>query len=194
MPHITSDILINRVYQNFPINPIPNDIGTSGEDLDVNKFFNGKSWPEITLAELEIDEGIERSGYYHYMTNEGYAYYIPAYIKMTLTELNENNRWLIEGFLLSLCPKERDFGEDENVVRTEKFIDKRFMQKIASLTSDQKQDIADFLVHQITHQGAEPVNFIREWALDAYNAYWHEFATVPYLADKACNHADKKAP
>ena len=184
MSIVSATALIERTKVNFPARPTPTDIGISTASNEVNNFFKERIWSEITLAELELDDGYERAGYYYYMSDQGYAYYIPAYIKMTLTELNEDNRWLIEGFLLSLFPKDRDYGEDENTIRTEKFIDKRFMQRIASLTSAQKQDIADFLVHQITHQGAEPVEFIREWALEAYNAYWYQFASEPYIHDK----------
>jgi len=172
--------LLARISGNFPIRPVPIDIGRSTEAPQVNAYFNGREWPTITVQGL-LTEGKDKDGwgdvpaYPFFMNDEGYRYYLPAYMRMILAEMNDENGWLLETIISGLHKNHYQYTlqkEDGSLVRVD-----NFAQRFSPFSSEQKRDIADFLYHQIKHYGPKPVNYVRDNVLDVYESYWHQFAS-----------------
>ena len=167
--------LIRRIHADFPIFPVPDKELVRSETYAVNQYLAGKSWPEVNVSGILGENFDSPESYMTFIGDEGYRYYLPAYMRMTLVEMNDENGWLLETIISGLHKDHYQYTlqkEDGSLVRVD-----NFAQRFSPFSLEQKRDIADFLQHQIRHYGPKPVNYVRDNVLEVYKSYWHQFAS-----------------
>ena len=77
-----------QVKSAFAEVPYPGDKnivqGSSLEAKEIEKFFKGKRWEDITLESLKSNPPMDPSAGLSFMTKEAFQYYLPAYLMITL--------------------------------------------------------------------------------------------------------------
>ena len=81
-------ILKEQVKAAFAEVPYPGDgnivQGSSLEAKEIESFFRGKRWEEITLENLNSNPPMDPSAGPSFMTEQAFHYYLPAYLMITI--------------------------------------------------------------------------------------------------------------
>lgn len=54
------------------------------EGEGVARFFRGKDWREITMDSILKERGLDRNAFLFFMTAQGFVYYLPAFLTLSL--------------------------------------------------------------------------------------------------------------
>ena len=111
--------------------------GSSFEAQDVQEFFKGKHWEEITLHSLRHDYQGDPSACLNMMTPEAFRYYLPTYLFIAIDGQPESDV-LPEFTVYALTPSEERKGHSHNW----------FMQRVSVFNQAQRAAIKAFLESQ----------------------------------------------
>lgn len=121
---------------------------------DILHAFGGRHWSDIPSQVLT-----KNTMAYHYLTPEGYRFYLPAYLRAALKRENEM-AGLRGDLITSLAPRRLKKGDPRIDPQSEKL----FRERISLLTEPQKEVVREFL----------------QWIRDAFDdAYIKEPALDP---------------
>ncbi|MGH7208827.1 MAG: DUF6714 family protein [Nitrospiraceae bacterium] len=85
--------LKEQVRSAFADVPYPGDKnivqGSSLEAKEIESFFKGKRWEEITLESLKTNPPMDSSAGLSFMTKEAFQYYLPAYLMIAIDHKSE---------------------------------------------------------------------------------------------------------
>lgn len=109
---IEKEVLIKAIKDSFPVEPLPRRIGQGDGDSYVedecylvNTYFKDKAWPEITCQGLRDDYPGPGDACLSFMTAEGAAYYLPAYLLIYLND-NKEADVIADTPIYFLCPND----------------------------------------------------------------------------------------
>lgn len=107
------------------------------EPKQIEAFFAGKTWPEITLRALQDYVGDE-AACLSFMTPAAFRHYLPAYMLMVLEEFGAASG-LVDSLLARLTPQDRVPGP--KVYHADPFF-----ERVAPLTVPEREAVAQFLL------------------------------------------------
>ena len=154
------------------------DHGWESEDID--KFFKGRRWQDVTALLIwhESRAGeLDTASFLDFMTDECFCYFLPAYMQMVLLEYSTapiDLAWISSPVFSSLIAYEPSFQDGDS-----QKISLAKLKKYSLLTNEQKNVVADFLLHQTKHNGIllAQAGSENKTAQLAFNSYWHQFAS-----------------
>ena len=103
-----SATLLKALRQAFPVDPIPKNIAgqeSSYEDecAYVAEYFTDRPWTDVTLKGLLEEYRGPPDACLHFMSAEGFQYYLPAYISIFLRQYEEADI-VSDAAVYALCP------------------------------------------------------------------------------------------
>jgi hypothetical protein len=131
--------------------------GYEGET--VSRFFRGKDWREITLDSILSDPELDRNAFMSFMTAEGFVYYLPAFLLLSLDV--DGPFALGEPLAFKLTPPAEEASEGWK---------RHFSQIVSSLAPREKRAVAhvlQYLAHEYERRG-----YVHYQAQAALNSYW----------------------
>jgi hypothetical protein len=123
----------------------------------VSAFFRGKDWRAVSFASLRDGYVGDRTATLHFMVDEGFLYYLPAFLLMALEPQAGE---MAEALSFALTDGGTEGEEDS----------RRFHARMARLSAEEKAAVADvlrFLADGYDREG-DPVNPARK----ALRSYW----------------------
>jgi hypothetical protein len=123
----------------------------------VSAFFREKDWREISFASLRNGYVGDVTATLHFMVDEGFRYYLPAFLLMAL---EPQAREMVETLCFVLTDRGEEGGEDS----------RRFHARMAGLLTEEKAAVVDvlrFLAETYEREG-DPGNPARA----ALRSYW----------------------
>jgi hypothetical protein len=123
----------------------------------VSAFFRGKDWREISFASLRDGYAGDRTATLHFMLDEGFLYYLPAFLLMVLEPQAGD---MAEALSFVLTDRGPEGGEDS----------RRFRARMERLSAEERAAVADvlrLLVDRYDREG-DPSNPARA----ALRSYW----------------------
>lgn len=171
---LIAEEIASNVKAYFPLHPVPLNIGISALSQKINAFFTGRAWPSVTADALLNESDLGADHALTWMNSEGYRYYLPAYLIITLEQKIQGLSWFLEPIFTGLCAYEifSTFVE-----ATTPQIDPSKVECFEKFTQEQKKTIADFLLYFSTKsQGASGnLTSLNILAKLAYESYWSQF-------------------
>jgi len=123
----------------------------------VSAFFRGKDWHEVSFASLRDGYAGDRTATLQFMLDEGFLYYLPAFLLMALEPQAGD---MAEALSFVLTDPGPESGEDS----------RRFRARMERLSAEERAAVADalrFLADRYEREG-DPGNPAR----DALRSYW----------------------
>jgi hypothetical protein len=163
--HVDASALKNRIAGAFPAGSPPeyDDLTKSPsiEGRGMANFFNSKQWTEVTFESLRDGYPHEEAATMAFMTPKAFAYYLPAFMIMSIDDSRLN---LSDVIVWKLLAAEKGLVGLDGV------------EEIASyLNDDQKRVVAEFLQYMaVAHREASEPPDLRD-AEHALRVYWHKY-------------------
>jgi len=170
---LTLEEIFSELRDAFPLQPVPYNVGVSANSEKINGYFNFREWDKVTIDGLLNESGLGADHGLTWMNANGYRYYLPAYILLSLSMREDSYVWLLEPFFTGLCAYEilSTFIAEDNPK-----IDPARTELFDSFNPRQKQVVADFLEYFSTADphigGAASLRYLAEMAL---KSYWRQF-------------------
>jgi hypothetical protein len=131
------------------------------EGRRVSEFFRGKDWREVSFAALRDGYAGDATATLHFMTDEGFRYFLPAYLLMAL---DPQGGEIVETLCFVLTDRGTEGAEES----------RRFHARMAGLSAEEKAAVADVLrvLADAYDREGDPVNPARA----ALSSYWERAA------------------
>jgi hypothetical protein len=170
MTPASKDELREEIHAAFAGRPYPGDEnlalrqpGCPGyEGDDVARFFRGKDWREITLESILNGSGLDRNAFMFFMTSEGFVYYLPAFLAMSLDVDGPFDFGEPLAFLLTPPPEGEKFGAWRD----------HFAGIVSFLTPEERQAVVHVLEYLASEY--ERRRYTTNQARMALDSYWAE--------------------
>lgn len=153
-----TDKLLQHIQSAFSQLRRPAQIGYGGaESHDVECFF-------AQLEPLELSENMlinsrygDWTSYLSFMSNEGFLYFLPGYMRMIITSEPDNLGSVIESLFWCLAPIEIASPDSAAIHHLSQYHNRKHDALIQQLTKPQASAISAFFEHQTNHYGNKPI-------------------------------------